>query len=89
MLDKFVSDGISEHTWEKYINKNESAYYFSQLGVINQALNYSYSEWLGDPDLVMHEFEKYRSLSKEQVIASVRDYLGEDQGSYLFLENGN
>jgi len=89
LLDRFVSDGISEHTWEKYINKNESAYYFSQLGVINQALNYSYSEWLGDPDLVMHEFEKYRSLSKEQVIASVRDYLREDQGSYLFLENAN
>ncbi|MBK9270452.1 MAG: insulinase family protein [Saprospiraceae bacterium] len=87
LLDQLVEEGISDHTWEKYLNKNESAYYFSQQGVINQALNYSYSEWLGDPDLVMHEFERYRALDKAQVIQAIRENFSDEKASFLFLEN--
>ena len=85
LLNKLQSEGIDPHTWEKYMNKNETAYYFSQVGVINQALNYSYAEWLGDPDLVLHEFENYRALKKEEVTAALKKYVQPEYGNYLYM----
>lgn len=85
LLNKLQSEGIDPHTWEKYLNKNETAYYFSQVGVINQALNYSYAEWLGDPDLVLHEFENYRALKKEEVTAALKKYVQPEYGNYLYM----
>jgi len=85
LLYKLQSEGIDPHTWEKYLNKNETAYYFSQVGVINQALNYSYAEWLGDPDLVLHEFENYRALNKEEVTAALKKYVQPEYGNYLYM----
>ncbi|MBK6354386.1 MAG: insulinase family protein [Saprospiraceae bacterium] len=87
IIEQLKSHELSDHDWQKYMNKNESAYLFSQVGVVNQALNYSYAEWLGDINLVLNELEHYRSLTKEDLQAALLKYFNADQANYLYLTN--
>lgn len=68
---------IDDHNWEKYMNKNESAYLFSQLGLMNQALNLSYAEWLGNPDLIFTELENYKQLTPQKIKEAAIAYFSE------------
>ncbi len=78
---------IDQHNWDKYMNKNESAYLFSQLGLMNQALNLSYAEWLGKPDLVYDEFDNYKKLDKEQIQLTAQRYFPEDSYCQLYYRS--
>jgi predicted Zn-dependent peptidase len=69
------------------MNKNESAYLFSQLGTVNQALNLSYAEWLEDPDLIYTELDHYTQLTREDIHRVLNQYINPQQGNYLYLSN--
>ncbi|MBP8725998.1 MAG: insulinase family protein [Saprospiraceae bacterium] len=69
---------LDAHAMEKYRNKNESAYLFSQLGLMNQALNLSYAEWLGNPQLVYTEYENYARLTAEDIRNAAERYFPTD-----------
>ena len=69
---------------KKYQHKNETAYLFSQVGVINQALNISYSEWLGDADLIYTELENYRKVTKEEIVEVSKNYFDPCKVSKLY-----
>lgn len=84
IVDELKSNEIDDRQWEKYMNKNESAYLFSQLGLTNQALNLSYAEWLDNPDLIYTELEKYTSLEKGQIKAAANKYFQEDRYCALY-----
>ncbi|MBK9720554.1 MAG: insulinase family protein [Saprospiraceae bacterium] len=84
IIQELKNHKIPDHTFEKYMNKNESAYLFSQLGVMNQALNLSYAEWLGNPNLVYTELDNYLSLTKDQIHAAANKYFMEDQFCSLY-----
>jgi zinc protease len=87
IIDELLHHPVSDHTWEKHMNKNESAYLFSQLGVINQALNLSYAEWLGNPDLIYNELENYKQLTKNKIQDSIAKYFQQDRCCGLYYRN--
>ena len=66
-LQQIIRGNISDYEIEKVKNKFESVYQFSQLNALNKAMSLSYFELLGDADLINHEIEKYRSISKEEI----------------------
>ncbi|PLX18511.1 MAG: peptidase M16 [Marinilabiliales bacterium] len=66
-LQHIIGGDISDYEIEKVKNKFESVYQFSQLSALNKAMSLSYFELLGDADLINHEIEKYRSISKENI----------------------
>ncbi len=87
IIHELQNTSISDHNWEKHMNKNESAYLFSQLGVINQALNLSYAEWLGNPNLVYNELENYKKLNKDQIQESLIKYFQKERCCSLYYRN--
>jgi predicted Zn-dependent peptidase len=87
IIDELQNKTIPDHNWEKYMNKNESAYLFSQLGVINQALNLSYAEWLGNPNLVYTELENYKNLTKEQIELAAKTYFQKEKRCSLYYRH--
>ncbi len=87
VINKLKNQEISDHDWQKYMNKNESAYLFSQLGTVNQALNLSYAEWLEDPDLIYTELDHYTQLTREDIHRVLNQYINPQQGNYLYLSN--
>lgn len=87
ILEELKLNPINELIHQKYLNKNESAYISSQIGVINQALNFSYSEYLGDPNLVNTELENYRSITSSDIQKAFQSYFNLDQASFLYYHN--
>jgi predicted Zn-dependent peptidase len=85
ILEELCNQEIPDHTWEKYMNKNESAYLFSQLGVMNQALNLSYAEWLGDAGLIYTELSNYQKLTKEEVQQTAKKYIQKSKCCRLYF----
>ncbi len=84
IIESLQSQEIDDRTWEKYMNKNESAYLFSQMGAINQALNLSYAEWLGNPDLIYTELDNYKQLNRIQIQDCVKKYFTKDHYCSLY-----
>lgn len=52
---------------QKIKNKVESAMVFSELNVLNKAMNLAFFELLGDADLINTEFELYQRVTSEQL----------------------
>lgn len=86
IISKLQNENIDAHTWEKFMNKNESAYLFSQVGIMNQALNLSYAEWLGNPELIFTEFENYKKLNAENIREAAVKYFPFDQRISLYYK---
>lgn len=84
VIDRYKSELISDRQWAKYRTKNETAYQFSQMGVVNQALNLSYAEWLGKPDLINDELERYLALTKEDIQRVAQQYFRWDIATKMY-----
>jgi len=84
IIEQLKTTTIEQHVWDKYMNKNESAYLFSQLGLMNQALNLSYAEWLGNPDMIFTEFEQYKTLNPELIQDAAKTYFPNDRYCSLY-----
>jgi zinc protease len=65
-LDK-VQQKLEENEIEKVKNKIESTLVFSEMNVLNKAMNLAYSELMGDAGLINSEIERYRSVTIEQI----------------------
>lgn len=66
-IDQIVKGEIGDYEIEKVKNKFESVYEFGQLSALNKATDLAYYELLGDAELINHEIEKYRSVTKEEI----------------------
>jgi zinc protease len=69
-LDALKAELIETRELDKIFNKLESSNVFSEMSVLNKAMNLAYFELLGDADLVNTEMERYRSQTPEMI----RDY---------------
>ena len=63
-----------ESEMEKVKNKFESSTVFSNTSILNKAVNLSFYELLGDPELINHEVEIFRKVTHEMVIEATRRY---------------
>lgn len=87
IIEQLKQKPISPYIFEKYMNKNESAYLSSQVGIISQTLNFSYSESLGDVNLVNTELDHYKSVTLDDIQGAFLKYFNTDHASYLYFQN--
>ena len=62
-LEALKHEPIPARELEKLINKSESALEFSEVSVLNKAINLAFFELLGDAALINEEGEKYRAVT--------------------------
>ncbi|MEI6050503.1 MAG: pitrilysin family protein [Bacteroidota bacterium] len=79
-------NGIKDEM-EKVKNKFESSTVFSNTGILNKAINLSFFELLGNPELINREVEEYRKVSREMVIEANRRYLVPSNCSTLYYKS--
>jgi zinc protease len=79
-------NGIKEEM-EKVKNKFESSTVFSNTSILNKAINLSFYELLGDPDLINHEVDNYRKVNQEMVIEATMRFLVPSNCSTLFYKS--
>jgi len=83
VLEDFKSSSLKTQELEKVKNKAESTMVFSEMELLNRAMNLAYAEMLGDLDLVNQEVEKVRAVTSEAVMQAAHRLLCRENASVL------
>lgn len=82
-LDK-VQQKIEENELEKVKNKIESTLVFSEMNVLNKAMNLAFAELMGDAGRIHSEIERYRSVTAPDVIQQAKAIFKKTNCSTLY-----
>jgi len=82
-LDKIKAELVSAEELTKVQNKVESTMVFSEMSLLDKAMNLAYYELLGDADLLNHETEKYLQVTPEQIKEEASKLFRKDNSSTL------
>lgn len=85
-LELLKAAPIPEKELQKLKNKMESTLIFSELNVINKAMNLGFFELLGDADLINQEVDLYREITTKDLHRAAKAILTEDNCSELFYK---
>ena len=76
-----------EYEVEKVKNKFESSTVFSNTSILNKAMNLSFCELLGNPDLINQEVDTYRNVSQNMIIEAARSYFIPSNCSTIYYKS--
>lgn len=82
-----VCNLIEESELEKVKNKIESTLVFSEMNVLNKAMNLAMSELMGDAGLVNTEIDRYRAVTVEMVKQQAKEIFRETNCSTLYYKS--
>ena len=82
-LEKLKTEEISADELTKVQNKTESTMIFSEMALLDKAMNLASFELLGDADMLNHETEKYLAVTTKQVKALANKLFRKDNSSTL------
>ena len=66
-LNKMTTEFVHAKELQKVKNKVTSSIIFSEINVLDKAMNLAYYELLGDANLMNKEIDKYASVTKQQI----------------------
>ena len=67
-IEMLIAEGPTERELDKVKNKLETRYLISETNVLSKAMSLAYFELLGNADMINQEMDKYRSVSKADII---------------------
>jgi zinc protease len=79
-------NGIKDEM-EKVKNKFESSTVFSNTSILNKAVNLSFYELLGNPELINREVDTYRKVSQDMVIEATKKYFVPSNCSTVYYKS--
>jgi predicted Zn-dependent peptidase len=83
-MDKLKTEKVREKELQKVQNKIEATLEFSEMNIMNKALNFAIAELLGDANLVNKEAEKYLAVTTEQVKEQANKIFRKENCSTLY-----
>ncbi|MDP4221923.1 MAG: pitrilysin family protein [Bacteroidota bacterium] len=90
IIDELKDSTVRILELEKVKNKYESTTVMSNTNVLNKAVNLSYYELLGDPDLMNREVELFRAVTKEMARdAAIKYFTPENCTTLYYLSARN
>ena len=66
-IEKLKTNMVSDSELRKVKNKVISAHMFSELNVLNKAMNLATSELIGDANLVNKQIDFYEAVTKDEI----------------------
>ncbi len=85
-LEELKSSSIPEQELQKLKNKMESTLVFSELNVLNKAINLAFFELLGDAELINKEAGFYQQITTASLHRVANEILTEENCSELFYK---
>jgi len=89
VLDCFVSEGFKEEELQKVKNKAESTLVFSEVDLLNRAMNLAFAAVAGVPDYVNKETELVQAVEPEQVLQQAKNILKQENVSVLYYKSNS
>jgi zinc protease len=83
-LDKLKSELVTADELTKVKNKVESVLVFSEMSLLDKAMNLAYYELLGDADLLNQETEEFLNVTAEDIKRISNETFGREQSSTLY-----
>ena len=88
-LEKVKKELVSEMELTKVKNKTESTLEFSEMSILNKAMNLAISELMGDAAMVNEEGKKYQNVTAEKIKEQANLIFHENNCSTLFYNSNN
>jgi zinc protease len=82
-----IKTHIDDTELEKVKNKIESTHIFSEMSVLNKAMNLAFAELLGDANYINKEVENYRAVTKELIMQQAQEIFREENCSTLYYKS--
>lgn len=82
-LESLKDQLVFEDELVKIKNKYESTLEFSEMNLLDKAMNLAFYELLGDADLFNHEAEKYHQVTAEQIRDEARELFTKEKSTTL------
>jgi predicted Zn-dependent peptidase len=86
VINDLVKNGISEDELNKVKNQAESTLVFSEVELLNRAMQLAFAANLGNVDLANQELEKIQAVTVDQVNRIAREILVETNCSTLIYK---
>ena len=83
-LEKIINHKVDERELTKVQNKVEATMEFSEMSVLNKALNFAVSELFGDANLANQEVAKYLAVTQEQIHQQAKTIFRKENCSTLY-----
>ncbi len=83
-IDHIRTQPVTDDELTKVKNKIESNLEFSEISVLNRAMNLSYSELLGDAGFINAEKKKYAAVTREGILAVASEVFRPENCSTLY-----
>lgn len=83
-LHKMTNALVSEEELTKVKNKSESIMLFSEMNLLDKAMNLAYYELLGDAQMLNTEIDKYLAITTAQIKAAATQIFVKEKSSTLY-----
>jgi zinc protease len=83
-LEKIANDLVTDDELTKVKNKSESVMVFSEMSLLDKAMNLAYYELLGDAQLLNIEIDKYLVITAEQIQEAAKTTFKKEKSSTLY-----
>lgn len=84
VLQELIDQSVPDEELAKVKNQAEATLAFSEVELLNRAMNLAYAANAGDPDLVNREAEQIQAITTDSVKAMARQVLRKDNCSTLY-----
>jgi predicted Zn-dependent peptidase len=86
-INLLVNESISKEELDKVINKNISSLVFSEMSVLNKAINLAYYESIGDASEINDQQEQYECITIEDIQRVSRELFQKNKSNVLRYGN--
>ncbi|WP_316767781.1 pitrilysin family protein [Pedobacter frigiditerrae] len=83
-LEKISTSLVTDDELIKVKNKSESIMVFSEMSLLDKAMNLAYYELLGDAELLNIEIDKYLAITAEQIQEAAKTTFKKEKSSTLY-----
>ncbi|MCS5662984.1 MAG: insulinase family protein [Flavobacteriales bacterium] len=83
-IEKLRTELVGSQELRKVKNKVESAHMFSELNILNKAMNLATSELMGDVNLANKQIELYEGVTAEKIRAIAQDIFRKENSNTLY-----
>ena len=87
VLDEFLKEGVAEKELEKVKNQAEASLVFSEVDVLNRAMNLAMATLSGNTNHINEETDKIQSVDAEQLNRVARDILSLDNCTVMHYKS--
>ncbi len=86
LIDEFLSVGVTPGELEKVKNQTESSLVFSEISLLNRAMNLAVAAVVGDPDYVNLEPQIIQNITEDEIMDMGQNVLRRENSSTLYYQ---